>query len=96
MGMNLHSACHIHRVTIMHMRGGESQSIHPFYQDHLKCMKGNPDSVQTLSDYYQDADALFSEYKSVFGRYFPASDITAKKSLGGDTPTPVKSKPKED
>lgn len=84
MGMNLWSGCHNCRECVMHLRGQEQLTIHPFYRDHYKCMKLDEGAVQTLSDYYQNPDTVFDGYEDVFERYAPSRHYRVERASEGN------------
>jgi hypothetical protein len=69
MGMNIVSGCHNCKEQVMHLRSDEGLSMQRFYRDHFTCMKNDPNCVETLSDYYQDPELAFENYKDCFDFY---------------------------
>lgn len=57
MGLNLMTACHVHKVKVFHSRGEESKTMMPFYYEHRSCIGDNPTtSVETLDDQIQERE----------------------------------------
>lgn len=57
MGINLITACHKHKVQVLHFRGEEHYTIIPFYYKHRDCLDADPTtSVETLEDQAQERE----------------------------------------
>lgn len=62
MGMNFRSCCHKYKVVIFHFRNETDKTLAPFYRKHYKCMRENPDNLETKEDQIQEQPWM-DEYK---------------------------------
>lgn len=77
MGLNLMSACHLHKTKVFHFRKKESDTMMPFYYKHADCMEKNPDNVETLDDQYQEQDWM-ADYPEGYKDEWPIIETKRK------------------